>query len=186
MNIFIADCWRRRDCVDATGGRQARIDARAMAETNPTMTTDAAAGDGPTGAGDSTKASDTTATDGAGPEKKDEEPEEECGFCKFMKAGSCKSSFVAWEDCVDLAKEGDGDFVEKCAAQTEALRDCMLKDPGYYGDMLPDEGDGDETGAKKKESEEDEKGAKKKEGDDEKPEARAPVKQSRAAAALER
>ena len=70
---------------------------------------------------------------------KEEEEEEECGFCRFMKGGSCKTAFVQWEDCVDKAKEADGDFVEKCAKQTEALRDCMMADPGYYGDMLPDE-----------------------------------------------
>ena len=78
---------------------------------------------------------DTTAETGDGAKAaeardgKKEEQEEECGFCK--RAGrSCKTAFVAWEDCVDKAKEADRDVVEKCAKQTEALRDCMLADDG--------------------------------------------------------
>ena len=64
-----------------------------------------------------------------------------------MKGGSCKATFVAWEDCVDAAKEGKEDFVEKCAEQTAALRDCMIADPKYYGDMLEgssEDAEGDE------------------------------------------
>ena len=34
---------------------------------------------------------------------------------------------------MDTVKEAQGDFVEKCQKQTEALRDCMMADPGYYG-----------------------------------------------------
>ena len=108
-----------------------------------------------------------------------EEEEEECGFCKFMKGGSCKTAFVAWEDCVDEAKEADGDFVEKCAKQTEALRDCMLADPGYYGDMLPDEGEADDD--KKKDTEASRADAK---AIPSEPELAAHTKQSRAAAAV--
>ena len=106
----------------------------------------------------------------------EKEEEEECGFCKFMKGGSCKTAFVAWEDCVDKAKEADGDFVEKCAKQTEALRDCMLADPGYYGDMLPDEGEADDE---KKDTEASRSDSKAKPS-----EPAAPAKQSRAAAAV--
>ena len=73
-----------------------------------------------------------------------EEEEEECGFCRFMKGGSCKATFVAWEDCVDAAKDAKEDFVEKCAAQTAALRDCMIANPGYYGDMLEGAGEDDD------------------------------------------
>ena len=108
----------------------------------------------------------------------EKEEEEECGFCKFMKGGSCKTAFVAWEDCVDEAKEADGDFVEKCAKQTEALRDCMLADPGYYGDMLPDEGEADDD--KKKDTEASRADAK---AIPSEPELAAHTKQSRAAAA---
>ncbi len=111
---------------------------------------------------------------------KPEEPEEECGFCLFMKGGSCKTSFVAWEDCVDKAKESDGDFVEKCAKQTEALRDCMLADPGYYGDMLPDEDEEESNGSDSKKKESDQK------AETDNTSSQTPVKQSRAAAALER
>ena len=76
--------------------------------------------------------------------KEEEEEEEECGFCRFMKGGSCKATFVAWEDCVDAAKDAKEDFVEKCAAQTAALRDCMIANPGYYGDMLEGAGEDDD------------------------------------------
>ena len=85
--------------------------------------------------------------DGRGEAKKEEgkeEEEEECGFCRFMKGGSCKATFVAWEDCVDAAKDAKEDFVAKCAAQTAALRDCMIANPGYYGDMLEGAGDDDD------------------------------------------
>lgn len=94
-----------------------------------------------------------TGSEGVGEEE--EEEEETCGFCRFMKGGSCKATFVAWENCVDAEKEAGGDFVEKCQKQTEALRDCMLADPGYYGDMLPSEGDEKAGGA----AAENEKGA---------------------------
>ena len=76
--------------------------------------------------------------------QEEEEEEEECGFCRFMKGGSCKATFVAWEDCVDAAKDAKEDFVEKCAAQTAALRDCMIANPGYYGDMLEGAGEDDD------------------------------------------
>ena len=76
--------------------------------------------------------------------KEEEEEEEECGFCRFMKGGSCKATFVAWEDCVDAAKDAKEDFVAKCAAQTAALRDCMIANPGYYGDMLDGAGEDDD------------------------------------------
>ena len=68
-----------------------------------------------------------------------EEEEEECGFCKYMKGGSCKEAFIAWEACVDAAKARDEDFVEACFETTSALRDCMLLDPEYYRPMVGDE-----------------------------------------------
>jgi len=66
-----------------------------------------------------------------------------------MKGGSCKEAFVAWEACVDKAKETDEDFVEACYETTSALRDCMLKDPEYYGPMTGEtEGEDDAEGGK--------------------------------------
>lgn len=111
------------------------------------------------GAGDKGKEKKEKAeeTKQAGKEEKEEDEEEEtCGFCRFMKGGSCKKAFVEWEKCVDTVKEAQGDFVEKCQKQTEALRDCMMADPKYYGDMLPaegEEGEGGEGGGEKKEDE---------------------------------
>jgi len=82
-----------------------------------------------------------------------EEEEETCGFCKYMKGGSCKDAFVAWEACVDKAKETDEDFVEVCYEATSALRDCMLKDPEYYGPMTGESEDDDDGESAKGEGE---------------------------------
>ena len=60
-----------------------------------------------------------------------------------MKGGSCKQEFVCWEKCVDQAKANEEDFVAKCVEETTALRECMMKDPGYYGEM-DDEGGGND------------------------------------------
>ena len=72
-----------------------------------------------------------------------EEEEETCGFCAYMKGGSCKQEFVCWEKCVDQAKANEEDFVAKCFEETTALRECMMKDPKYYGEM-DDEGGGND------------------------------------------
>merc|ERR1711959_437216 len=90
--------------------------------------------------------------------KEEEEEEETCGFCAYMKGGSCKRQFVEWEKCVDDAKSKNEDFVQKCFEQTAALRECMLKDPEYYGEM-----DAEEEEEKEKDEEKpDEKKKKKK------------------------
>lgn len=76
--------------------------------------------------------------------------EEACGFCKYMKGGSCREAFVAWEACVDAAKERGEDFVDACFETTSALRDCMLLDPEYYGPMTGgEENEGEVEGAEK-------------------------------------
>ena len=79
-----------------------------------------------------------------------EDEGEECGFCKYMKGGSCRDAFVAWEACVDAAKGRGEDFVDACFETTSALRDCMLRDPEYYGPMTGSEegedGEGDDVG----------------------------------------
>ena len=91
--------------------------------------------------------------------EEEEEEEETCGFCAYMKGGSCKRQFVEWEKCVDDAKSKNEDFVQKCFEQTAALRECMLKDPEYYGEM-----DAEEEEEKEKDEEKpDEKKKKKKE-----------------------
>ena len=75
------------------------------------------------------------------PRDEDEEEEETCGFCKYMKGGSCRAAFAAWEACVDAAKARDEDFVETCFETTSALRECMLRDPEYYRPMTGEEGE---------------------------------------------
>ena len=86
-------------------------------------------------------ASDAPRADDARDEDEDEEEEETCGFCKYMKGGSCRAAFAAWEACVDAAKARDEDFVETCFETTSALRECMLRDPEYYGPMTGEEGE---------------------------------------------
>jgi hypothetical protein len=148
----------------AAGAEDASSSSRDRAETASTAAATAAAAAAATAARDvPDRAPDADAKkkergDGAKAEDEEEEEEEEeetCGFCKFMKGGSCKATFVKWEACVDAAKERDDDYVAECAKQTEALRDCMLADPGYYGEMLPDEKEDDDEkgggGGKKKE-----------------------------------
>lgn len=59
----------------------------------------------------------------------------ECGFCKFMKAGPCGEQFIAWEACVDAARDSKEDFVEACGKPTLALKACTDKHPEYYGEL---------------------------------------------------
>ena len=92
-------------------------------------------------------ASDAPRADDARDE--DEEEEETCGFCKYMKGGSCRAAFAAWEACVDAAKARDEDFVEACFETTSALRECMLRDPEYYGPMTGEEGERAEGAAER-------------------------------------
>ncbi|KAL4303122.1 hypothetical protein GQ457_10G028990 [Hibiscus cannabinus] len=66
----------------------------------------------------------------------EEEEEGECGFCLFMKAGGCKESFVAWENCVDEAEKNDDDIAAKCTEVTAALRRCMEDHADYYEPIL--------------------------------------------------
>ena len=88
------------------------------------------------------------------PEATEEEEEEEtCGFCAYMKGGSCKQEFICWEKCVDEAKANEEDFVAKCVEETTALRECMMKDPGYYGEMDDEGGGNDDDDEKSKRSE---------------------------------
>ena len=93
----------------------------------------APAGDAREDASDAPRASDAR--------DEDEAEEETCGFCKYMKGGSCRAAFAAWEACVDAAKARDEDFVETCFETTSALRECMLRDPEYYGPMTGEEGE---------------------------------------------
>lgn len=63
----------------------------------------------------------------------------ECGFCKFMKAGPCGKEFVAWEACIDAAKESGKDFVDLCGKPTLALKTCTDAHPEYYGELMGDD-----------------------------------------------
>lgn len=69
-------------------------------------------------------------------EAEEEEEEGECGFCLFMKAGGCKESFVAWEECIADAENKKEDIVEKCSDITGALKKCMEAHSDYYEPLL--------------------------------------------------
>ncbi|XP_041016235.1 uncharacterized protein LOC121258762 [Juglans microcarpa x Juglans regia] len=60
----------------------------------------------------------------------------ECGFCLFMKAGGCKESFIAWEQCIEKAEKMKEDIVEKCVEVTGALKKCMEAHADYYEPIL--------------------------------------------------
>ncbi|KAJ1630501.1 GCK domain-containing protein [Pavlovales sp. CCMP2436] len=67
----------------------------------------------------------------------------ECGFCKFMKGGPCRETFVAWEECVERCQkaEADGeksDFVSECGPLVLALKYCTDEHPEYYGELMAD------------------------------------------------
>ncbi|KAG6516172.1 uncharacterized protein LOC121972914 [Zingiber officinale] len=88
-----------------------------------------------------------------------EEEEMECGFCLFMKGGGCKDAFIAWEDCITVARDTGEDAAEKCMEVTSALMKCMEAHPDYYEpilraekamtDSITDSGDDDPESEKK-------------------------------------
>ncbi|KAG7970208.1 hypothetical protein I3843_07G071000 [Carya illinoinensis] len=69
-------------------------------------------------------------------EGEEEGEEGECGFCLFMKAGGCKDSFIAWEQCIEEAEKTKEDIVEKCSDVTGALKKCMEAHADYYEPIL--------------------------------------------------
>mmetsp|Transcript_11849 Transcript_11849/g.21269 ORF Transcript_11849/g.21269 Transcript_11849/m.21269 type:complete len:116 (-) Transcript_11849:57-404(-) len=69
-------------------------------------------------------------------EEKGEEDKEECGWCKWMKAGGCRAEFQVWLDCVDELHKNDRDDVEACAGIMGPLWECMEKNKDYYQPQL--------------------------------------------------
>ncbi|KAK0603533.1 hypothetical protein LWI29_005996 [Acer saccharum] len=53
-----------------------------------------------------------------------------------MKGGSCKESFVAWENCVEEAEKNKEDVVDKCLEAPGTLRKCMDAHADYYEPIL--------------------------------------------------
>mmetsp|Transcript_12591 Transcript_12591/g.27201 ORF Transcript_12591/g.27201 Transcript_12591/m.27201 type:complete len:150 (+) Transcript_12591:52-501(+) len=66
----------------------------------------------------------------------EEEDKEECGWCRWMKAGACKAEFEVWLKCVDDVKDAGRDDVETCASVMGPLWDCMQKNTDYYAPQL--------------------------------------------------
>ena len=71
------------------------------------------------------------------PEAKQEDGEEDCGFCTYMRAGPCGEVFTAWEKCVEDHRSRDEDFAKGCVPATRALTECMSEHKDYY--ELPDQ-----------------------------------------------
>ena len=70
-------------------------------------------------------------------EAKQEDGEEDCGFCTYMRAGPCGEVFTAWEKCVEDHRSRDEDFAKGCVPATRALTECMSEHKDYY--ELPDQ-----------------------------------------------
>ena len=71
----------------------------------------------------------------------------ECGFCRFMKNGPCGDAFVAWEACIDRARDEGVDFVEVCGKATLELKACTDAHPEYYGELSGGGADDDDGAA---------------------------------------
>ncbi|KAF5830034.1 GCK domain-containing protein [Dunaliella salina] len=65
-----------------------------------------------------------------------EEDKEECSWCRWMKAGGCKSQFEVWLQCVDSVRDAGRDDVETCASVMGPLWDCMARNQDYYAPQL--------------------------------------------------
>ncbi|KAK3265556.1 hypothetical protein CYMTET_25770 [Cymbomonas tetramitiformis] len=66
----------------------------------------------------------------------EDEPEESCPFCQFMKAGPCGIVFADWEKCVDQAKEEEKDFISECHEKTKSLQQCLEGNMEYYAEIM--------------------------------------------------
>ncbi|KAL5731250.1 hypothetical protein ACHQM5_003998 [Ranunculus cassubicifolius] len=64
----------------------------------------------------------------------EKEEEGECGFCLYMKGGSCKDMFTAYDKCLD-DNEGE-ERNSKCAELGQALANCMSENVDYYGPIM--------------------------------------------------
>jgi mitochondrial intermembrane space import and assembly protein 40 len=72
-----------------------------------------------------------------------------------MKGGGCREVFVAWEKCVDGARDSGENFATKCMELTSSLHKCMEKaeNRDYYMPMLEDEEKYAQEQAEKREAE---------------------------------
>eukprot|EP00955_Chlamydomonas_euryale_P045231 353090-Chlamydomonas_euryale.AAC.6 len=52
----------------------------------------------------------------AAPVGDEKQGKEECGWCKWMKAGGCSEEFEVWLKCVDDVRESGREDVETCAS----------------------------------------------------------------------
>ncbi|BDA43303.1 probable cytochrome c oxidase subunit 6B at C-terminar half [Coccomyxa sp. Obi] len=68
----------------------------------------------------------------------EDDDDETCGFCRFMKAGGCKKEFTAWSECVDTNRGEGHNFTEECRDATLDLQKCMEEHRDYYRDFMLD------------------------------------------------
>ncbi|XP_056849398.1 uncharacterized protein LOC108827526 [Raphanus sativus] len=65
--------------------------------------------------------------------EKEDEDNEECGFCTYIKGGECKESWIELEKCLAEAKNNDGESnVTKCKEARKMFKTCMYDNPVYY------------------------------------------------------
>jgi len=72
----------------------------------------------------------------AAPVGDEKQGKEECGWCKWMKAGGCSEEFEVWLKCVDDVRESGREDVETCASVMGPLWECMAKNADYYAPQV--------------------------------------------------
>jgi hypothetical protein len=62
----------------------------------------------------------------------EEEEDEDCPFCVYMKGGGCGEEFVRWDKCVEEAMAEGSEVIERCSELLAATKRCMENYPEYY------------------------------------------------------
>lgn len=59
----------------------------------------------------------------------EDDDQETCSVCRYLKKGPCKESFLVWDAC--MKSIGEEEDVTKCFQQTKAMMRCMQKHEYY-------------------------------------------------------
>lgn len=62
-----------------------------------------------------------------------------CSFCKHFLGSPCKTEFLYWSKCVDMAKEQGLDYVAACDEYTGALLECTREHSEHFASPDPEE-----------------------------------------------
>ncbi|CAH8358718.1 unnamed protein product [Eruca vesicaria subsp. sativa] len=69
--------------------------------------------------------------------EKEEEDNEECGFCTYIKGGECKDSWIELEKCLADAKMNESESeVTKCKEARKMYKTCLYDNPVYYEPII--------------------------------------------------